>query len=56
MYSDKLAARGKYSKATLDEFDKFQHGMLIRTGILIGVVILYMITLASLPSVAGPSF
>ncbi len=55
MYSDKLAATGKYSKATLDEYDKFQHGMLIRTGILLGVIVLYMITLANLPSVAGPS-
>gem|GEM_PF-3834891 len=56
MYSDKLAATGKYSKATLDEYDKFQHGMLIRTGILLGVIVLYMITLATLPNVSGPSF
>jgi ACR3 family arsenite efflux pump ArsB len=56
VYSDKLAATGKYSKETLDEYDMFQHGMLIRTGILLGVVVLYMITLASLPNVAGTSF
>jgi hypothetical protein len=28
--------------------------MLIRTGILLGVIVLYMITLASLLNVAGP--
>ena len=56
VYSDKLASTGKYSKATLDEYDKFQKGMLIRTGILLGVIVLYMITLATLPNVSGPSF
>lgn len=59
MHSDKLAAQlaatGKYRKATLEAYDTFQHGMLIRTGILLGVVVLHMITLANLPNVAGPS-
>jgi hypothetical protein len=57
VYSDKLAATGKYSKETLDEYDKFQHGMLIRTGILLGLMIIIMITLASVrPTVTGPFF
>ena len=57
MYSDKLAATGKYSKATLDEYDKFQKGMLIRTGMFFGLMIIIMITLASVrPTVTGPVF
>jgi hypothetical protein len=57
VYSDKLAATGKYSKETLDEYDKFQHGMLIRTGMLLGLMIIIMITLASVrPTVTGPFF
>lgn len=57
MYSDRLAATGKYSRATLDEFDKFQRGMLIRTGILVGLMIIIMITIAIFrPNVHGPFF
>ena len=57
MYSDNLAATGKYSKVTLDEYDKFQKGMLIRTGILLGLMIIIMITLAGVrPTVTGPFF
>jgi hypothetical protein len=57
VFSDQLAATGKYSKATLDEYDKFQKGMLIRTGVLLGLMIIVMITLSSVrPDVAGPFF
>lgn len=56
MYSDTLAATGKYSKATLDAFDKFQRGMLIRTLVLFGVLAFLMVTVASIPKATGPSF
>lgn len=57
VYSDQLAATGKYSKATLDEYDKFQRGMLIRTGMTAGLTITIMITIAIVrPAVTGPVF
>lgn len=57
MNIEALAATGKYSKATLEAYARFQKGMLIRTGLLLGEMIIIMITLASLrPDVSGLFF
>jgi len=57
MNIEALAATGKYSNATLEAYVRFQKGMLIRTGLLLGEMIIIMITLASLrPDVSGPFF
>ena len=56
MCSDALAAAGKYSRASLDAFDRFQRDILIRTPVLFGVLVLLMVTVASIPTVTGPSF
>jgi hypothetical protein len=57
VYSDQLAATGKYSKATLDEYDRFQRGMLIRAGMIVGLMIIIIISIASFrPPVTSPFF
>ncbi|MGO4473878.1 hypothetical protein AB4Y95_18300 [Arthrobacter sp. M-10] len=57
MNIEALAATGKYSNATLEAYTRFQKGMLIRTGLLLGEMIIIMITLASLrPDVSSPFF
>jgi len=52
-----LADSSKYSRATIDVFNKFQTAMLVRTGIITGEFILIVIILATLrPNAAGPFF
>ncbi|MFF1830467.1 hypothetical protein [Paenarthrobacter sp. NPDC058040] len=50
-----MAATGKYSKETLRGYDKFQWGMLIRTGVFLGLLVIVTVPLASFrPDPKGP--